>query len=121
MMVKLFYIACFFILIQNNVLGQIAQATISATITTPVGAEISGDISLEELQVKIRSTKTNERITEQANNEKLSPIKVIGESFAYNVSIENETVLIKSRTDINESYQSAKKSVEYLSVMVNFD
>ena len=121
MMTKLFYIACFFILIQDNVSGQVAHATISATITTPVGAEISGDISLETFPVKMSSTKTNENITKAVNNETRSFLKVIGESFAHTITLENDMVLLKRKKDSNESYQPPQQYRPSLSVTVNFD
>lgn len=114
MMIKLFYIGCIFLFIQNNVLGQTAHATVTATITTPVGAEISNDINFETIS-KIKTTPANENLINQGQNENMPFLKVIGDSFAYNVTIEND-VLLKQKI-----YPSTQKNNSFLSITVNFN
>ena len=120
MMARFFYITCIFILIQNNVFGQVAHGTITATITTPVGAEISGDVSFEKFALKMKSITKNRNVANPENNETISPVKVIGETFAYNVTIEKD-VLLKRKKDSKERYQSPEKYEPSLSITVNFD
>lgn len=119
-MARFFYIACTFILIQNNLSGQVAHGTISATITTPVGAEISGDINFEEFAVKMKSIIKKRNVINPENDDMPSPVRVIGESFAYNVTIENDTVLLKRKKAIRED-QFPEKYEPALSITVNFD
>src|SRR5688572_29687179 len=122
-MVKFFYIAFIVILIQESASGQVAHATISATITTPVGAEISGDISFEKFTSSNKSTKKG---VEAESSEKILPIRIIGESFAHTVTIENEiienaTVLLKRKKDIKEGYPSNRTYGPLTTITVNFD
>ena len=114
-MAKLFYTGCIFFFIHANVFGQTAHATISATITTPVGAEISQDINFE----KLSTVKTSSLIKEE-QNESLSFLKVIGDSFAYDVTIENDIVLLKRNKERKE-YQPAEKYQPSLNITVNFN
>lgn len=105
---------------QNNVSGQTAHATVTATITTPVGAEISGDIRLEKFPAKGKSIIKGHTV-KPVNDEQLSFLKVIGESFVHTITIENDTVLLKRKKDVNESYESPGKYRPSLCITVNFD
>lgn len=119
MMAKLFYIGCIFLLIQNNVFGQVAHATITVTISTPVGAEISNSINFENFY-KIRTTSVNNNLIQQEQNETQPFLKVIGESFAYNVTIENDLVLLKRKKGLKE-FQPTEKYQPSLNITVNFN
>jgi hypothetical protein len=117
-MVKFFHIAFILILIQNNVSGQqVAHATITATITTPVGAEISNDISFEKFA---KMTSTKKGVITAENNEMKNSVKVIGESFAYNVTIQNDNQPLKRKKDVKEPTLSTGNEPP-LSITVNFD
>ena len=117
-MVKLFYIGCIFLFIQNNVLGQTARATITAAITTPVGAEISNDINYETLS-KIKTASVNDLLIKQGQNETMPFLKVIGDSFAYAVTVEDD-VLLKRQED-KKTYPPTQMNESFLSITVNFN
>jgi len=117
-MIKLFYIGCISLFIHTNVFGQTAHANITATITTPVGTEISNDIDTETLS-KIRTTQVNDNLIQQGQNENMPFLKVIGDTFAYGVTVE-DNVLLKRKED-KETFPSTQKNESFLSITVNFN
>lgn len=119
MMTKLFYTGCIFLLIHANVYGQTAHATVTATITTPVGAEISNDINLENFSTG-KAASVNNKLIKEGQNEPLPFLKVIGDSFAYDITIENDIVLLKRKKELKE-YQPAGKYQPSLNITVNFN
>lgn len=117
-MTKLFYTGFIFLLIQNNVFGQVAHATITATITTPVGAEISGDMNFERIAGS-RTTSLKDNLIQQRPNGSIPFLKVIGDTFAYAVTIE-DNVPLKGKED-KETYPPTLKNESFLSITVNFN
>jgi hypothetical protein len=119
MMTKLFYIGCIFFFLQNNVCGQTAHATIAATITTPVGAEISNYPNFEKFS-KIKTAAVNDSSIKPQLNETLPFLKVIGDTFAYDVTIENDMLFSKTKRDI-DGYQPPGKFQPSIQITVNFN
>lgn len=107
-MIKLLYITCIFLLTNSNVFGQVAYATASATIVTPVGAEISGDINFGDFSTgsshgtiapgsdgMAKSTGGVKLVKDKTGAVSLN---VIGGSFAYDVTIQTEPIILKRKT-----------------------
>ena len=119
MMTKLFYIGCIILFIQNTVCGQTAHATVTATITTPVGAEISNDINFEKFS-KINKTQVSDNRLASAQNETPPFLKIIGDTFVHDVTIENDTVQIKRKKDSNGN-RPPERIQPSLNITVNFN
>ena len=118
-MIKLVYTTVILFLINSNVFAQTAHATISATITTPVGMEISNDINLNNFSQVNKITSGSDAII--SNQGKIiSLINIIGESFSHNVTVENYYAL-SDRNMENEKTLSVRKRESYVGITVNFD
>ena len=116
-MYRLFFIGIFLIT-TGHLFGQVSHATASATIVTPVGAEISGDINdvnFLSKNVKIISDDMNIKNSKSENDH--SFLKIIGESFSYYVTVETENVF--KRKGKEETFPRNQES--FVSITVNFD
>ena len=117
---KLFYITCLFLFTTGKIFGQVSHATISANIVTPVGAEISAVINKEDLfnnNLRIASPDLN--VTNLKIPGQLAFLKIIGEVFSHNTTVENELVILKRKE--NEEALPVSKHQSIVRITVNFD
>lgn len=121
---RLFFISIF-ILTSANLFGQTSHATASATIVTPVGAEISGeinDVNFFSKNVRTRSSDVNIKNSNPDSNrdeEDLSFLTIIGEIFSHHVTV--ETLDIFKGKKETEEILTARKHELFVSITVNFD
>lgn len=120
MMFKLFYIACILLIINSRLYGQTSTASVTASLVTPVGAEISGDINYADFFNKGLSTETPDaQIQGIEKGKHLSFLKIIGEVFSHHVTVETDIILKRKRE--NEVTLSARKPESLVSITVNFN
>ncbi|MDB5222616.1 MAG: hypothetical protein JWN83_1283 [Chitinophagaceae bacterium] len=107
MLTKFFYITCIFFLSKSNAFAQVAYATASATIVTPVGAEVTGDINFDDLSMvssrnRIAGNDSTRKLTGGVNLAKDATagisLNIIGGSFAYDITLQTDPVILKRQT-----------------------
>ena len=114
-----FFIA-FFLLTTGNLFGQVSHATISATIVTPVGAEISDEIIYERIPAKTKTTLPSDNVVLPEKNDPNSFLKVIGNTFSHHITVEKNYCFLKRKTD-NDKTLTEQKHTSYVGITVNFD
>ena len=121
-MYRLFFIVIFLIT-TSHLCGQVSHATASATIVTPVGAEISGeinDVNFSSNNVRARSAGENIKDSNPDSNrdeKDLSFLKIIGETFSHHVTVETGNVF--KRKGNEETFPRNHES--FVRITVNFD
>ena len=116
MMFKLIYISLVLLVINSNVFGQTSSASASATIVTPVGAELSGDINNADLFSKNQGTSSSSNNNDIENKKQVSFLKIIGDTFAHQVTVENDIILTREGVT-----RTAHKDESLVGITVNFD
>lgn len=115
---KLFYTTCMFLFIATKMFGQVSHATTSATIVTPVGAELSADIN-ETKKINTNAITNPADITSKNNQKEndVSYLKIIGDIFSHYTTVENDDVILIKKE--SEEILPGKKS--FVRITVNFD
>lgn len=107
MMLKLAYITFMLVITTSSLFGQTSFASATATIVTPVGAEISGDINFKYFSGEVSNAAVTPNIDRRnssggvkiiANENRSTSLNIIGGSFAYDITIQTEPVVLKTRS-----------------------
>ncbi|HUS02028.1 MAG TPA: hypothetical protein VMY77_09890 [Chitinophagaceae bacterium] len=109
-----------FLFTAGNSFGQVSHANISATVTTPVGAELSGDINGEKLADNNLITTYSVTAKDLKKAINLTFLKIIGEEFSHNTTVEKDQIILKRKE--NEEAQILSNAMQrVVRITVNFD
>lgn len=118
-MIRLCYITIILLITNCDVFAQTANANITATISTPVGMEVSKEINSTDISV-MNILPAADYNTIANKKLRLPLVNIIGKNFSHTVTLEEYNgVIDRNKNNLTTFYSQKKYS--FVNVTVNFD